>query len=291
MNIDLPFNNSNSGTVVSGSDGWTDVVTLSFDINNPNDTLKLDWLMTNLYWGIYDANNATMWDPGTSQNLSYVINNDVTPPQLVSAAFSNSTPLILNFSEQLSSSNAQNINNYSNSNGISVSSAALSVTQVTLITSAYVAGTSVTVNNVTDLAGNFRDSNHNTATNYVLPVELNSFIGEEKNNQVTLNWVTETEVNNYGFEVERSSSSIILLQSWKKIAFVNGNGNSNSSKEYTYTDKNSTGGSKYQYRLKQIDNDGQFEYSKIVEVEMAPNEYALYQNSPNSFNPSKKISW
>ncbi|MBK7498997.1 MAG: hypothetical protein IPI19_07815 [Ignavibacteriales bacterium] len=85
LNIDLPFNNSNNGTVVSGSNGWTDVATLFFDIINPNDTLKLNWLMTNAYWGIYDANNTTLWSPSTFQNLTYFINNDATPPELVSA--------------------------------------------------------------------------------------------------------------------------------------------------------------------------------------------------------------
>ena len=64
LNIDLPFNNSNNGTIVSGSNGWTDVATLFFDIINPSDTLKLNWLMINPYWGIYDANNTTMWNPG-----------------------------------------------------------------------------------------------------------------------------------------------------------------------------------------------------------------------------------
>lgn len=77
------------------------------------------------------------------------------PPRLVSATLSNSTSLVINFSEQLNSSTAQNINNYSISDGISVSNAALSFTQVTLTTSTPISGTyTVTVSNVTDLAGN-----------------------------------------------------------------------------------------------------------------------------------------
>ncbi|MBP9121185.1 MAG: T9SS type A sorting domain-containing protein [Ignavibacterium sp.] len=291
LNIDLPFNNSNNGTVVSGSNGWTDVATLFFDIINPSDTLKLDWLMINPYWGIYDANNTTLWNPGTSQNLNYVITNDITPPQLVSATFSDVTTLVLNFSEQLNISTAQNINNYSISNGINVSSATLSLTQVTLRTSPSESGTyTVTVNNITDLAGNIIDPNHNSASNYLLPVELNSFTVKAKNGQVILNWRTETEVNNYGFEVERCALSA-ECQVWEKIGFINGNGNSNSVKEYSFTDKNPKGGSKYQYRLKQIDNDGHFEYSEIVEVEVVPVKFELSQNYPNPFNPSTKISW
>ena len=62
-------------------------------------------------------------------------------------------------------------------------------------------------------------------------------------------------------------------------------------KNIHYTDKNLIGGSKFQYRLKQIDNDGQFEYSDVVEVELVPTEYALYQNYPNPFNPTTKIRY
>ena len=64
-------------------------------------------------------------------------------------------------------------------------------------------------------------------------------------------------LNNFGFDVERKVDG-----DWQKIGFVNGNGNSNSPKEYIYIDKNLTGGSKFLYRLKQVDNDGQFEYSE-----------------------------
>jgi hypothetical protein len=220
-----------------------------------------------------------------------VITNDITPPQLVSATFSDITTLVLNFSEQLNISTAQNINNYSISNGINVSSATLSLTQVTLRTSPSESGTyTVTVNNITDLAGNIIDPNHNSASNYLLPVELNSFTVKAKNGQVILNWRTETEVNNYGFEVERCALSA-ECQVWEKIGFINGNGNSNSVKEYSFTDKNPKGGSKYQYRLKQIDNDGHFEYSEIVEVEVVPVKFELSQNYPNPFNPSTVISY
>lgn len=292
LNIDLPFNNSNNGTVVSGNNGWTDVASIFFDITDPNDTLRLSWLMTNPYWGIYDANNTTMWNPGTPQNLNFAISNDVTPPQLVSAELINLNTLVLNFSEQLNFNTVQNINNYSISSGISVLNAVLSNTVVTLTTSNHLSGTyTVTVNNVTDLAGNVIDPNYNSVSNYTLPVELSSFSAEVRNNQVTLNWITESEINNYGFEVERVLFSTSALRCWEKIAFVNGNGNSNSPKEYSYIDNNLIGGNKFLYRLKQIDNDGQFEYSKIVEVEVIPRESALYQNYPNPFNPSTKIRW
>ena len=121
-----------------------------------------------------------------------------------------------------------------------------------------------------------------------LPVELSSFSASIIGSTVKLNWRTETEVNNYGFEVERCALSA-EHQAWENIGFVNGNGNSNSPKSYSFEDKNVTAG-KYSYRLKQIDNDGQFEYSKTIEVDLgAPKKFELSQNYPNPFNPNTTI--
>jgi hypothetical protein len=120
-----------------------------------------------------------------------------------------------------------------------------------------------------------------------LPVELSAFTAKYKEkNRVDLNWVTKTEVSNYGFYVERS----INEGEWNSITFVEGHGNSNSPKEYSYSDKDLfAGGSKFQYRLKQVDTDGQFEYSDVVEVEIMPTKFELSQNYPNPFNPSTTI--
>jgi hypothetical protein len=128
--------------------------------------------------------------------------------------------------------------------------------------------------------------------NFPLPVELNSFTANVKNKCVFLEWETETEVDNYGFDVERKTQDARgEMQNWKKIGFVEGYGNSNSPKQYSFTDKNPIGGSKFQYRLKQIDTDGKFEYSDVVEVELIPNEFVLYQNYPNPFNPATTIKY
>lgn len=126
---------------------------------------------------------------------------------------------------------------------------------------------------------------------WALPVELNSFKARANNNQITLNWVTETEVNNYGFDIERKvrTAPSLKMTGWEKVGFVQGNGNTSSRKEYSYVDKNTIGGSKFEYRLKQIDNNGKYKYSDIVEVEVVPTEFALYQNYPNPFNPSTQI--
>lgn len=120
-----------------------------------------------------------------------------------------------------------------------------------------------------------------------LPVELSSFTVNILGNYIQLLWSTETEKNNYGFEVQRK----IENSDWIAIGFINGYGNSNSPKEYSFKDNRLIGGSKFQYRLKQIDNDGQFEYSDVVEAELVPTEFALYQNYPNPFNPSTTIRY
>jgi hypothetical protein len=129
---------------------------------------------------------------------------------------------------------------------------------------------------------------------YPLPVELTSFNASVIDNNVQLFWTTATETNNYGFEIERN----VMVHSdhnnkWEIIGFVYGSGNSNSPKSYSFIDKNPSEGKVY-YRLKQIDNDGTFSYSNVVEVEfnnVLPKEFTLYQNYPNPFNPSTTIEF
>jgi len=123
-----------------------------------------------------------------------------------------------------------------------------------------------------------------------LPVELTSFSAATIGKDVKLSWNTATEINNYGFDIERCALSA-ERKAWNKIGFVNGNGNSNSPKSYSFVDDNITAG-KYSYRLKQIDNDGQFEYSKTIEVDMnGVKKFELNQNYPNPFNPTTSIRY
>ena len=125
----------------------------------------------------------------------------------------------------------------------------------------------------------------------ITPVELISFSAKHIANAVALEWTTATETNSYGFEIERASSSTTPIRVWKKIGSVNGSGTTTEKHFYHFLDKNIPEVQKAFYRLKQIDLNGQFEYSNEIEVYIAPIEFALNQNYPNPFNPSTVIKY
>ena len=122
----------------------------------------------------------------------------------------------------------------------------------------------------------------------VVPVELTSFSATTKGNAVHLNWVTATEVNNSGFDVQKSSDG----KSFFSAGFVSGKGTTTEISNYSFADKNISSGAKYYYRLKQIDFDGTFEYSDVIFVDVtSPKSFSLEQNYPNPFNPSTTINF
>lgn len=125
------------------------------------------------------------------------------------------------------------------------------------------------------------------ATGLTLPVELTSFTAEISGIEIILKWQTATETNNQGFEIQRKAS----VGDFAAIGFVEGQGTTTEQQNYSFIDKSLSEG-KYSYRLKQIDFDGSFEYSKTIEVEIhIPLKFSISQNYPNPFNPSTKISW
>jgi hypothetical protein len=117
-----------------------------------------------------------------------------------------------------------------------------------------------------------------------LPVEITSFTASVLNNHIHLRWSTATEVNNFGFEVEKK------IMKWEKIGFVEGHGTTNAPKSYSFIDGNAQG--TVAYRLKQIDRDGGFEYGPSIEVTApSPQQFSLGQNYPNPFNAETHITF
>ena len=129
-----------------------------------------------------------------------------------------------------------------------------------------------------------------------VPVELVSFSARPNANAVELRWTTATELNNYGFELERMINNS-PLRAWDKIAFVQGHGTTNQPQAYSFFDNVQalvrSGALTLSYRLKQIDLDGSFEYHQAVEVTIAelPDKIILGQNYPNPFNPETVIEF
>ena len=123
-----------------------------------------------------------------------------------------------------------------------------------------------------------------------LSIELTSFTGNVGNKtDVTLNWITATETNNKGFDIERSVNT---SDTWVKVGYIEGKGTTTTLTSYRFNDlKLNTG--KYNYRLKQIDYNGNFKYydlNEIIEIGI-PNKYDISQNYPNPFNPATNIRY
>ena len=120
-----------------------------------------------------------------------------------------------------------------------------------------------------------------------IPVELSSFTVSFSENGVILNWITTTEINNYGFTVERKSRD----NNFTDIGFINGKGTTTEISSYSFQDKYLIPGS-YSYRLKQVDFDGRVSYSKELNIDItAPGVFSLEQNYPNPFNPNTSIKY
>ena len=125
-----------------------------------------------------------------------------------------------------------------------------------------------------------------------VPVELVAFTSTVSENNVTLSWETATETNNMGFEIERSKDSKMEeSKDWETIKFIEGFGTTTEEQTYSFKDENLKSGS-YHYRLKQIDFNGAFQYSNILEAEIvSASDFILEQNYPNPFNPSTTIRY
>jgi surface protein len=105
-----------------------------------------------------------------------------------------------------------------------------------------------------------------------LPVKLISFMGDIQENSIVLSWETSSEINNKGFDIEKSANA----RTFEKIGFVDGGGDSKTKKVYRFVDLNPLPTT--YYRLKQRDFEGEFEYSRIITVKQPEGTIVLYPN-------------
>ena len=111
-----------------------------------------------------------------------------------------------------------------------------------------------------------------------LPVELITFKGVKRNRENVLFWETASETNNRGFDVEISKDG----SHFEKTAFVKGRGTTSELQNYNFTHTlNAKQNGVLYYRLKQLDNDGKFEYSKIITLSNGQNTNVVAYPNPS----------
>lgn len=197
-----------------------------------------------------------------------------------------------------------NSDNLNHINGYDIPSVFTTVVRLNFIILDVTKTVTISVKSMTNQAGLFASANNSpntfdinniTLSNPInldeapLPVTLMNFTFKINGYNVDLNWATASEANNKGFQIERKSA---VESDWKPIGFVEGAGNSNTEKKYNYEDRKVNTG-KYQYRMKQIDFNGNYSYKNLnSEINMGtPKKFNLSQNYPNPFNPTTKIDY
>ena len=162
-------------------------------------------------------------------------------------------------------------------------------------TGSSISGDVVTFNSVSLQDGYYALGAQSDAT---LPVELISFeLLETRNDGITLQWITESEINNLGFNLDRKTP----ITDWNQIAsyvthpLLQGQGSVSHQTIYTFTDNTVSEDISYDYRLSDVDYDGNVEYHSLqvmgVSSSNIPEQFVLYPNYPNPFNPVTTIRY
>lgn len=120
---------------------------------------------------------------------------------------------------------------------------------------------------------------------FILPVSLTSFEALPQRERIRLEWRTETEKDNAGFEIQRSEDGT----AFQTLQFVEGAGTTVEKQEYFFEDKLVKKGQPYFYRLKQVDYSGQFEYSNIVRATLNSTKLILDHIAPNPVSPGSEV--
>jgi len=240
--------------------------------------------VNNTFGGIGVEINAAGSAPGATivkrvTGISYLINNNPTILR-----YFDITPIVnTNLSAQL-------VIHYDESELLTIPELKLAATRSTNQGTSWIfaGGTPDSANNTVTVQNVYSFSRWTVGdADSIVPVELTSFIASADKERVKLEWTTATETNNAGFEIQRKGSG-----EWEKAGFIEGKGTTAEKQDYSFTDRVKNAG-KYSYRLKQIDFDGSFEYSNIIEIEAGyvPKVFNLNQNYPNPFNPSTTIEF
>lgn len=281
---------SSTAYVIEPNDAqrWGDYSYVSLD---PNDDMTM--------WGVMGFCDAT-----NSYGVRVAKLLAPAPPSLVSASPSSVQVGQSNVDVVITGSSASGEGFYDPGSGFANRISASISGGVTVNSVTYNSSTQVTVNITTTSASTgsktviiTNPDGQSVSSSVIfdtpLPVLMSSFTSIINKRNVTLNWRTEQEINNKGFDVERKT---VFTNSssgdWAKISFVDGNGTVNAPKEYSFTDAKLVTGI-YNYRLKQIDYNGNYEYFRLpANVKIGiPMSAEISQNYPNPFNPLTRIDY